>query len=112
MKKTILLLISFSLTIYVYSTESQNFKNRIAKTMELWQTVEDTTFVILGVADLPQPAKNTVGNYEYNGWFVEQRVYHITDNVNKTEYYKITMKNTDTNEKKILKLSKDGKELR
>ena len=64
------------------------------------------------LADLPQAVKDVLESDDYKGWEAEQTVYLVKDKTTKSEYYEITLKHTESQQSKTIKLKATGEKIK
>jgi hypothetical protein len=104
MKKGILMALSIIVMAFAYgSANSWNSIDAVSPDGDEKTEIKST--------DLPQAVRDVLASSDYRGWRTEENAYLVRTK-DGSQFYKITLRNAETNETKTVKLDRDGKEMK
>jgi hypothetical protein len=112
MKKLMSLAISFLIVAGFFTGNSTVVANVLPGESYSINLMDDDQRTEVKLADLPQAVKDVLESDDYKGWEAEQTVYLVKDKTTKSEYYEITLKHTESQQSKTIKLKATGEKIK
>jgi hypothetical protein len=104
MKKGILMALSIIVMTFAYSS-ANSWKSIDAVSPDEGEKTEVKS------TDLPQAVRDVLASSDYRGWRAEENAYLVRKK-DGSQFYKITLRNAETNETRTIKMDRNGKEMK